>query len=119
MDTAEAWTKRDLQVHIRMLEKRVARIDKLVDTAITKNPKMQAKRELLEAVPGVGPGIARTLLIDLPELGSLSKRQIAALVGLAPFARDSGKKRGVRRVRGGRAAPRTALYRGAIGISLG
>jgi transposase len=114
LETADAWTKRDLQVHIRMLEKRVVRIDKLVDSAIAKNPEMQAQRELLEAVPCIGPAIARTLLVDLPELGTLSKRQIAALVGLAPFARDSGKKRGVRRVRGGRAAPRTALYLGAM-----
>ncbi len=114
LETADAWTKRDLQVHIRMLEKRVVRIDKLVDSAIATNPEMQAKRELLEAVPCIGPAIARTLLVDLPELGTLSKRQIASLVGLAPFARDSGKKRGVRRVRGGRAAPRTALYLGAM-----
>jgi transposase len=114
LDTANSWMRRDIAVHVRMLEKRIARIDRLIDAAIAKNETMQAQRTLLEGVPGVGPGIARTLLIDLPELGSLSNRQIASLVGLAPFARDSGKKRGTRTVRGGRAAPRTALYLGAM-----
>ena len=64
--------------------------------------------------PSVGPGVARSLLVDLPELGRLSPKQIASLVGLAPFARDSGRKRGQRSVRAGRAAPRTALYLAAM-----
>ena len=64
--------------------------------------------------PGVGPGVARTLLVDLPELGQLGRREIASLVGVAPFARDSGKVRGVRRIRGGRASVRTVLYLAAM-----
>ena len=68
----------------------------------------------MQTVPAVGPGIARTLLIDLPELGTLTHKQIAALVGVAPFSKDSGKTRGKRRVRGGRASVRTALYLGAM-----
>jgi transposase len=66
------------------------------------------------AAPGVGPGVARTLLVDLPELGHLGRREIASLVGVAPFARDSGKLRGVRFIRGGRASVRTVLYLAAM-----
>jgi transposase len=69
---------------------------------------------LLQTVPSVGPGVARTLLVDLPELGHLGRREIASLVGVAPFARDSGKIRGIRRIRGGRASVRTALYLAAM-----
>ncbi len=65
--------------------------------------------ELLQTVPGVGPAVARTLLVDLPELGHLGRLEAASLVGIAPFARDSGTVRGVRRIRGGRASVRTAL----------
>jgi len=65
-------------------------------------------------VPGIGSAVARTLLVDLPELGHLGRREIASLVGVAPFARDSGTFRGPRRIRGGRASVRTALYLAAM-----
>ena len=65
-------------------------------------------------MPSVGPGVARTLLVDLPELGHLGRREIASLVGVAPFARDSGRMRGLRRIRGGRASVRTVLYLAAM-----
>ena len=65
-------------------------------------------------MPGIGPKIARTLLIDLPELGKLDRRRISSLVGLAPYAKDSGKRSGSRSIHGGRAAPRTALYLAAM-----
>jgi len=68
-------------------------------------------------VPCVGPGITRTLLVDLPELGSLNRKQIAALVGLAPYARDSGRRSGQRSIRAGRRGPRTALYLAAMNAS--
>jgi transposase len=71
-------------------------------------------REILESTPCVGPGIARALVVDLPELGALGRREISSLCGLAPFARDSGRKSGYRRIRAGRAAPRTALYMAAL-----
>ena len=71
-------------------------------------------RTLLETAPSVGPGVARTLVVDLPELGALGRREIASLVGVAPYAKDSGRKRGVRRIRGGRSGPRTALYLAAM-----
>jgi len=72
---------------------------------------------LLQTVPGVGPGVARTLVVDLPELGHLSRREIASLVGVAPFAKDSGTVRAPRRVRGGRASVRSVLYLGAMNAS--
>jgi transposase len=72
------------------------------------------KRELLTSMPGIGNSVAATLLGDLPELGSLNRREIASLTGVAPFNRDSGKLRGKRRIRGGRAHSRTALYLSAM-----
>ena len=78
------------------------------------SPVWRAKEELLRSVPGVGPVSARTLLAELPELGSLTRRQAAALVGVAPFNHDSGKMRGKRAVGGGRAALRACLYMAAV-----
>ncbi|MFG1311985.1 transposase, partial [Xanthobacter tagetidis] len=72
------------------------------------------KAELVKSVPGIGDQIARTLIADLPELGTLDRRQIAALVGLAPWTRQSGQWRGKSFIGGGRAAVRTALYMGAL-----
>lgn len=74
----------------------------------------RAKEDLLRSVPGVGPIVSRTLLADLPELGALNRKQIAALVGVAPLAKDSGTLRGKRMVWGGRAPVRAALYMGAL-----
>lgn len=71
-------------------------------------------RELLTSMPGIGNTVAYTLLGDLPELGSLTRKQIAALTGVAPFNRDSGKLRGKRRIRGSRSIARTALYLAAL-----
>ena len=85
-----------------------------IDRALLEDADRAVLYELLQTVPAVGPGVARTLLADLPELGHLGRREIAALVGVAPFARDSGKIRGSRRVRGGRASVRTALYLAAM-----
>ncbi len=74
----------------------------------------RAKEDLLRSVPGVGPVVSRTLLGELPELGTLTRKQIAALVGVAPRARDSGTLRGKRMVWGGRSPVRAALYMGAL-----
>ena len=73
-------------------------------------PVWREQDELVRSVPGVGPVMSLTLLASLPELGRLTRKQIAALVGVAPFARDSGKRRGRRHTAGGRRAVRTALY---------
>jgi transposase len=106
--------RREIAGLIQILERRVARLDRKVDALLGADPERTRVRELLQSVPGVGPGVARTLLVDLPELGALSRREIASLVGVAPFARDSGQKHGLRYTRAGRASPRTALYMASV-----
>jgi transposase len=102
---------------LRTLSKLVRDLERQIDTTLYRDAERAELLALLQTVPGVGPGVARTLLIDLPELGHLGRREIASLVGVAPFARDSGTMRGVRRVRGGRASVRTVLYLAAMTAS--
>jgi len=99
---------------VRILENRIEKLDHKIDGVISEDEKQKGDFERLQTVPGVGPKIARALLIDLPELGTLDRRRISSLVGLAPYAKDSGKRIGSRRIHGGRAAPRTALYLAAM-----
>jgi transposase len=106
--------RREISGLIEILARRVARLDTQIDALLAADPERSDLAAILRSVPSVGPAVARTLLIDLPELGNLNRREIASLVGIAPFARDSGKKRGHRRVRGGRASVRTALYLAAM-----
>jgi transposase len=103
-----------LDEHIRWLESRIRGVDKELKTAVQASSLWRVKEQLLRSVPGIGPTTARTLLSELPELGQLSRRQIAALVGVAPLNRDSGTSRGPRRTWGGRATVRTALYMATI-----
>ena len=103
-----------IDAHLRWLEESSAEIERDLDGAVRESPIWRAKEELLRSVPGIGPVSARTLLAELPELGSLTRRQAAALVGVAPFSRDSGKMRGRRTVWGGRAAVRACLYMAAV-----
>ena len=106
--------RRDLRQHIRWLERRVDEVDEDIDGAIKRSPVWRVKDDLLQSVPGIGPTVSRTLLAELPELGQLDRRAIAALVGVAPFSRDSGRSRGRRYIRGGRASLRASLYMGAL-----
>ena len=106
--------KRDINRHIRWLEKRLADVDGDLQDAIAASPLYHAKAALLRSVPGVGPVTTLTLLASLPELGQLSRQQIAALVGVAPLNRDSGTMRGKRMVWGGRAPVRAVLYMAAL-----
>jgi len=99
---------------IGMLEKELSSLDTDINDAVRGSPVWRDKEDLLASVPGVGPGIARTLIADLPELGTLSRKQIAALAGLAPFTRQSGQWRGRSFIGGGRASVRTALFMGAL-----
>jgi transposase len=99
-----------IEKHIRWLERQLADVDSDLDSMIRKTPIWAEKRDLLQTVPGVGPNLSRVLIAELPELGQLSHRQIAALVGIAPFSRDSGVFRGKRMIWGGRAPVRSALY---------
>jgi transposase len=111
---ARAAVKRDLLQHIRWLEKRLGDIDDDLHNVLRTSPLYQAKLTLLQSVPGVGPITALTLMAALPELGQLSRREIAALVGVAPLNRDSGTSRGKRMIWGGRAPVRAALYMAAF-----
>src|SRR3954454_12585700 len=103
-----------IDAHLRWLEQALAEIERDLDEAVRDSPIWRAKEELLRSVPGVGPVSARTLLAQRPELVSLTRRQAAALVGVAPFNRDSGKMRGKRTVWGGRATLRACLYMAAV-----
>jgi transposase len=102
--------RKSLRAHIAYLARELRMTDSDLGTAIAASPLWRATEDLLQSVPGIGPVVARTLLAELPELGQLSRRQIAALVGVAPVARDSGAQRGKRAIAGGRASVRTALY---------
>jgi transposase len=113
-DTMPRWLRADQEGLIRILEARVEKIDRLLDEIIARDSEKQARFERLQTVPGVGAKTARALMADLPELGRLDRRRIASLVGLAPFAKDSGRKSGKRSIHGGRAAPRTSLYLAAL-----
>jgi len=106
--------RRDITQHIRWLERRLRDVDHDLDQTIRSSPVWRAKENLLRTTPGVGPVTSRTLIGDLPELGTLSRKQIAALVGVAPLARDSGTLKGKRLVWGGRAPVRAALYMAAL-----
>jgi transposase len=102
--------KEDILLHIAFLEKRLQNCDSSLEGRIEESPIQREKYALLQSVPGVGPNLAMTLLIGLPELGSLNRCQIAALVGVAPFNHDSGSMRGTRHISGGRSDVRAALY---------
>lgn len=109
-----ARVRRDVQAHIRWLERRVHETDDDLRQAIEASPVWRVKEDLLRSIPGIGPVVARTLLALLPELGQLDRKQIAALVGVAPLARDSGTWRGPRVIWGGRAPVRRALFMAAL-----
>lgn len=106
--------RRSLERSIAALTSEIEVLDEQIDQSIKGSPVWRAQEDLLRSVPGAGPQLARTLISELPELGRLSRRQIAALVGLAPFADDSGSHRGRRHVRGGRSDVRAALYMASV-----
>jgi transposase len=99
---------------IKALEKELASVDSDIDEAMRGSPAWRETEDLLASVPGIGPVIARTLIAELPELGRLTRKQIAALAGLAPWTRQSGQWRGKSFIGGGRASVRTAMFQGAM-----
>jgi transposase len=107
---APARLARGIRDHVTWLDRQIGRLDDELTAAIQASPVWRAKDDLLRDVPGVGPVVSRTLLSELPELGTLSRKRIAALAGVAPVARDSGRKSGTRSIAGGRAAVRSGLY---------
>jgi len=106
--------RKDIEATIAFLEKRLGALDQEIDSWLQSTPIDQSRADLLQSFTGIGQNTARSLLITLPELGSLNGKQIGALAGLAPFAKDSGKKRGQRHIAGGRSIVRAALYMPAI-----
>ena len=100
--------------HIAFLEKELGDVDGDIDASVRASPAWREAEELLVSVPGVGPVTARTLIAELPELGQIDRRKLAALVGVAPFNRDSGTWRGHRMIAGGRTSVRTVLYMAAL-----
>lgn len=102
--------KAEIEEHIRWLEGRLKELDEDLEDIIRSSAVWREKEEMLRSVPGVGAVVSRALVVDIPELGRLNRKQIAALVGVAPLNRDSGKFRGRRMVWGGRAHVRSALY---------
>lgn len=106
--------RKELQAHIRWRERRIAGLDTELEHAIRTSPVWRAQEARLRSVPGIGPIVARTLLAQLPELGTLAPKPLAALVGVAPLNRDSGLFRGRRKVGAGREAVRAVLYMGTL-----
>jgi len=105
---------RAIDRHLELLQTELSELDGDIDGAIRDSPAWQADADLLASVPGIGPATLRTLIAELPELGRLDRRKIAALVGVAPIHRDSGTMRGRRSIAGGRPAVRTALFMAAL-----
>jgi transposase len=106
--------KKSIARLVKALEKELASLDTDIGDAVRGSPAWRAKEELLASVPGVGPVISHTLIADLPELGQIGGKQITALVGLAPFTRQSGKWRGKSFIGGGRTDVRAVLFMGAL-----
>jgi transposase len=111
---ATKWTRKGIQSHIKMLEKSLIEINKEMDDLIKNSPIWHQKDQILQSIPGVGKIMARTLLADMPEIGTINRKQISALGGVAPLNRDSGKYKGRRSIWGGRANVRSVLYMCAL-----
>ena len=109
LQSAPVWTQKDIQKHIHWLEKNLDQFNQDLDRMVKESPIWRAKDEILQSAKGVGPVLSVTLISQLPELGTLQGKKIAALVGVAPLNRDSGKFRGRRTIWGGRAEVRSVL----------
>jgi transposase len=114
LDRASKVIARSITDHIRFLEKQLQRADHDLDQMIGQNSLWQANQQILQSTPGIGPVISRTLIAEMPELGTLDRKQIAKLAGVAPLNHDSGTLRGKRVIWGGRANVRAALYMAAL-----
>jgi transposase len=112
--TTTSTVKSGIEAHLDWLKTEIKSVDAKLDDFIGKNPALQRKVEVVTSVPGVGPTISKGLISQLPELGAMSRKEIAALVGVAPFNSDSGKHKGKRIVWGGRKQIRSMLYMGAL-----
>jgi transposase len=114
LPTAVGPIRKNIQRHIDYLDRQIRQLEADLAQAVQASPAWRARDELLQAVPGVGPQVSRTLLAELPALGTTSGRQLSALCGPAPFNRDRGRRRGPRSIYGGRRHVRAALYQAAL-----
>jgi transposase len=111
---ASAKVLKNIDKHIAFLEKQIEDLEQRMDGIVDASETFKTKDEILQSIVGIGPQVSRTLLVHLPELGQGSRQAIAALVGLAPFADESGTCRRIRHIRGGRSKVRIALYQAAV-----
>jgi transposase len=114
LERAHAAARDSLNEHIKWLKQQIKLADNNIDSFLRSSPAWRQKEDLLRSVPGIGPGAAATLIAFMPQLGSLNRREIAALTGVAPFNSDSGRHIGKRRIQGGRAVVRRALYMACV-----
>lgn len=105
---------KNIDKHIAFLQRQIKDLEDRMDRLVAESATFKARDEILQSIVGIGPQVARTLLVHLPELGQGTRQSIAALVGLAPFADDSGTCRRTRHIRGGRGKVRIALYQAAV-----
>ena len=105
---------KNIDKHLAFLQRQIKELEDRMDRLVASSETFKAKDEILQSIVGIGPQVSRTLLVHLPELGQGSRQSIAALVGLAPFADDSGTCSRLRHIRGGRAKVRIALYQAAV-----
>jgi transposase len=109
-NVASKFVRKSLQESVDALNKQIRRFEKRIAALVQSDDDWKQKVEIVQSAPGIGPGTSATLIAEVPELGQLSRRKISALVGLAPFNRDSGEFRGRRAIRGGRSSVRCSLY---------
>ena len=114
LGSAPKAVKKRINIHLRWLEAELARANKDLDQAIRQSPIWKENEDLLQSAPAIGPTVSRTLIAELPELGKLNRKQIAALVGIAPINRDSGKFKGRRSIWGELSTVRACLYMAAL-----
>ena len=112
--TASDTVRGQIKEHIDWLEECIAELDKQLKALLQSSASWQAKDDILQSVPGIGPVVSFSIIADLPELGTLNRQQISKLVGVAPLNRDSGQQRGTRHIYGGRAELRRVLYMAAL-----
>jgi transposase len=117
LSTCPERMRAEIEAHIAFMEARIRSLEEEIHGLIQQDDEKQARAAQIESMPGVGPVTATTIIADLPELGGLTRQEIAALVGVAPFNKDSGKKRGKRKTKGGRASLRRVLYMAALSAS--
>jgi transposase len=114
LERAAAGTKKSINRLVKALKKELECVEAEIHDTVRSSPVWAAKEDLLSSVPGIGPAISRTLIAEMPELGQLDRKQIAALAGLAPYTRQSGQWKGRSFIGGGRASVRSALFMGAL-----